>query len=322
MTRILVYRFSAFGDVAMTAPVFRELLEQNPNVEIVMVSRNNFKGLFANIPNLIFKGIDLDDYKGFLGLRRLSNDLIIEFQPDFIANLHDVIRTKIIDKIYRRKGFKVFKIKKGKEEKEKLTDIRNLDKVQLRRTVERYADVFREMGFKVELSHQLRSLSQKKSGIGFAPFAQHKGKMLPLEKSYELARLLAKKYKVYFFGGGSKETETLEKWEKEIPNTKSLSGKLSLEEELEKISQLELMISMDSANMHLASLMGTRCVSIWGATHPYAGFLGFGQSPDDVVQVKDLTCRPCSVFGDKECYRGDWACLEELDIQKIVEKVL
>ncbi|RNA63723.1 lipopolysaccharide heptosyltransferase family protein [Chryseobacterium nematophagum] len=306
----------------MTAPVFRELLEQNPNVEIVMVSRNNFKGLFANIPNLIFKGIDLDDYKGFLGLRRLSNDLIIEFQPDFIANLHDVIRTKIIDKIYRRKGLKVFKIKKGKEEKEKLTDIRNLDKVQLRRTVERYADVFREMGFKVELSHQLRSLSQKKSGIGFAPFAQHKGKMLPLEKSYELARLLAKKYKVYFFGGGSKETEMLEKWEKEIPNTKSLSGKLSLEEELDKISQLELMISMDSANMHLASLMGTRCVSIWGATHPYAGFLGFGQSPDDVVQVKDLTCRPCSVFGDKECYRGDWACLEELDIQKIVEKVL
>jgi ADP-heptose:LPS heptosyltransferase len=77
---------------------------------------------------------------------------------------------------------------------------------------------------------------------------------------------------------------------------------------------------MDSANMHLASLMGTRCISIWGSTHPYAGFLGFGQSEDDVVQVEDLTCRPCSVFGDKECYRGDWACLEELDIQKIVEK--
>lgn len=145
--------------------------------------------------------------------------------------------------------------------------------------------------------------------------------MLPLEKSYELARILAQKHTVYFFGGGKKETETLEKWEKEIPNTKSLSGKLSLTEELKKISELELMISMDSANMHLASLMGTRCVSVWGATHPYAGFLGFGQHEEDVVQVKDLTCRPCSVFGDKECYRGDWACLEELDVQKIVEKI-
>ncbi|WP_373464098.1 glycosyltransferase family 9 protein [Chryseobacterium ginsenosidimutans] len=305
----------------MTAPVFREFLEQNPSVEIVMVSRSNFGALFADIPNVIFKGINLDDYKGIFGLRRLANELIQEFHPDMVANLHDVIRTKILDKIYERKGLKVFKINKGKEEKEHLTDIWSLNKVQLKKTVERYADVFREMGFKVELSHQLRSTSSDKSGIGFAPFAQHQGKMLPLEKSYELVRILAQKHTIYFFGGGKSETETLEKWEREIPNTQSLAGKLSLNEELEKISKLELMISMDSANMHLASLMGTRCISVWGATHPYAGFLGFGQSENDVVQMSDLTCRPCSVFGDKECFRGDWACLEELDIQKIIGKV-
>nr|WP_228406820.1 glycosyltransferase family 9 protein [Chryseobacterium sp. MYb7] len=321
MTRILAYRFSAFGDVAMTVPVFREFLEQNPGVEIIMVSRKNFEALFAGIPNVIFKGIDLDDYKGLFGLSKLSNELIKEFNPDCVANLHDVIRTKILDRIYRRKGLKVFKIDKGKEEKEHLTDVWNLEKKQLKKTVERYADVFRSMGFKVELSHQLRPLSEHKSGIGFAPFAQHKGKMLPLEKSYELVRILAKKHTIYFFGGGKKEKETLEKWEREIPNTKNLAGTLNLTEELNHIAELELMISMDSANMHLASLVGTRCVSIWGATHPYAGFLGFGQSEEDVVQVKDLSCRPCSVFGDKECYRGDWACLEEFDIQKVVDRV-
>lgn len=305
----------------MTVPVFREFLEQNPGVEIIMVSRKNFEALFAGIPNVTFKGIDLDDYKGLFGLRKLSNELIREFNPDCIANLHDVIRTKILDRIYRRKGFKVFKIDKGKEEKEHLTNVWNLEKVQLKKTVERYADVFRDMGFKIELSHQLRPVSEQKSGIGFAPFAQHKGKMLPLEKSYELVRILAQKHTVYFFGGGRKETETLEKWEEEIPNTKNLAGKLNLTEELNYIAGLELMISMDSANMHLASLVGTRCVSIWGATHPYAGFLGFGQSEEDVVQVKDLSCRPCSVFGDKECYRGDWACLEEFNIQKVVDRV-
>ncbi|MBW7675360.1 glycosyltransferase family 9 protein [Chryseobacterium chendengshani] len=319
--RILAYRFSAFGDVAMTAPVFREFLEQNPNVEIVMVSRKNFESLFADIPNVIFKGIDFDDYKGFLGIRRLAKELLKDLKPDYVADLHDVIRSKILDKIYVRKGLKVFKINKGKEEKEELTDVWNLDKKKLKLTVERYADVFREMGFKVELSHQLRPICNQKSGVGFAPFAQHKGKMLPLEKSFELVKILAEKHTIYFFGGGKNETETLENWEKQIPNTKSLAGKLTLLEELDKISQLEVMISMDSANMHLASIVGTRCVSIWGSTHPYAGFLGFGQSEKDVVQINDLTCRPCSVFGDKECYRGDWACLGEISVQQIINKI-
>lgn len=305
----------------MTVPVFREFLEQNPEVEIVMVSRNNFESLFADIPNVIFHGIDLDDYKGFLGIRRLAKELLNLYHPDYVADLHDVIRSKILDKIYVRKGLKVFKINKGKEEKENLTNVWNLDKTRLKRTVERYADVFRDMGFKVELSHQLRPTSSQKSGIGFAPFAQHKGKMLPLEKSFELVKILAEKNTVYFFGGGKKETETLENWENQIPNTKSLAGKLNLSEELNRISQLEVMISMDSANMHLASIVGTRCVSIWGATHPYAGFLGFGQSENDVVQINDLTCRPCSVFGDKECYRGDWACLEEINVQQIIDKI-
>jgi len=112
----------------MTVPVFREFLEQNPGVEIIMVSRKNFEALFAGIPNVTFKGIDLDDYKGFFGLRKLSNELIREFNPDCIANLHDVIRTKILDRIYRRKGFKVFKIDKGKEEKEHLTNVWNLER--------------------------------------------------------------------------------------------------------------------------------------------------------------------------------------------------
>ncbi len=305
----------------MTVPVFREFLEQNPNVQIVMVSRKMYGDLFEGIPNLVFHGIKLDDYKGVLGMRKLSKELIKAYHPNFVADLHNVIRAKILDKIFKRKGYKVFKLDKGKEEKEKLTDIWNLDKKPLRRTVERYADVFREMGFAVTLSYQLPQNNLQKSGIGFAPFAQHKGKMLPLEKSFEIARILSKHHKLYFFGGGKSETEILESWQNQILNTENLAGKLTLKEELQKISQLETMISMDSANMHLASLVGTRCVSIWASTHPFAGFLGYGQHEEDTVQVKDLTCRPCSVFGDKECYRGDYACLEEIEVQKVIDKV-
>ncbi|WP_228451377.1 glycosyltransferase family 9 protein [Marnyiella aurantia] len=321
MSTVLAYRFSAFGDVAMTAVVIREFLEQNPDTGMVMVSREHFKPLFSSIPNLVFKGINLDDYKGFFGMQRLATQLIGEFNPTHIADLHDVIRTKILNRKFARKGFNVAVIDKGKEEKEVLTDIWNLGKQPLRTTVERYADVFRALGFGLTLSHTLRPDSAPRSGIGFAPFAQHKGKMLPLDKSFELARLLSQKKDIYFFGGGKEEIDTLAQWEKQIPNTKSLAGTLSLSQELEKISSLEVMISMDSANMHLASLAGTRCISVWGSTHHFAGFLGYGQSEDDIVQVKDLTCRPCSVFGDRECFRGDYACLEEIHIQQILEKL-
>ena len=321
MITILAYRFSAFGDVAMTVPVVTEFLEQNPDVQIVFVTRKNFSDLFEGVPNLIFKGVNIDDYKGVLGLRKLSKELIAEFKPDAIADLHDVIRTKILDRIFRRKGYRVAVINKGKDEKEHLTDVWNLEKAQLKKTTERYADVFRELGYAVELSHQYRAVSSQKIGIGFAPFAQHEGKMLPLEKSFQLAKHLSEKHKIYFFDEGKHEVETLDEWVFQIPNSENVAGKLSLKEELLKIAGLEIMISMDSANMHLASLVGTRCISVWGATHPYAGFLGYGQHEDDVIQVKDLTCRPCSVFGDKKCYRGDWACLHEINIQQVIDKI-
>ena len=305
----------------MAAPVFREILEQNPDLEIVMVSRGFFKDVFEGIPRLIFKGVNVDDYKGYFGLTKLAKELEEEFKPKYIADLHQVIRSKILNFYFKRKGYSVFTLDKGKEEKKELVDVKNIDKKQLKLTTERYADVFRKIGFSVELSHQLRPLTQRKEGVGFAPFAQHQGKIMPEEKAFELASLMAKSKKVYFFGGGKKETEILAEWESKIPNTVNLAGKLKLKEELQKISELEVMISMDSANMHLASVVGTRSISVWEQTHHYAGFLGYGQSEKDMVHVKDLTCRPCSVFGDKECYRGDWACREELNVHQVLEKI-
>ena len=86
------------------------------------------------------------------------------------------------------------------------------------------------------------------------------------------------------------------------------------------MSHLEVMLSMDSANMHLASLTGIPVVSVWGATHPLAGFMGWNQSKDNAIQV-DLDCRPCSIFGQKPCKRGDYACLNQIKPETIVEKI-
>lgn len=82
-----------------------------------------------------------------------------------------------------------------------------------------------------------------------------------------------------------------------------------------------MLLSMDSANMHFASLVGTRVLSVWGATHIYTGFYGYRQRPDDVIQLS-MPCRPCSKFGQKECPRGDWGCLTQLPSELIVSRVL
>ena len=81
------------------------------------------------------------------------------------------------------------------------------------------------------------------------------------------------------------------------------------------------MLAMDSANMHLASIVDTPVVSVWGATHPIAGFYGWHQLPENAIQVENLACRPCSVFGNKECYRGDYACFAGITPQMIIDKL-
>ena len=84
------------------------------------------------------------------------------------------------------------------------------------------------------------------------------------------------------------------------------------------MSRLRLVLAMDSGNMHLASLAGVPVVSVWGATHPLSGFLGWGQSIDNVIQ-EDLPCRPCSIYGSKPCEYGDYRCMTGISPERVLE---
>ena len=94
----------------------------------------------------------------------------------------------------------------------------------------------------------------------------------------------------------------------------------SVYNELVLMSHLDVMLSMDSAAMHLASIAGATVVSVWGATHPLAGYTGWRQRADDVVQA-DLSCRPCSISGNRPCLRGDYACLTSIEPGRIADSV-
>jgi ADP-heptose:LPS heptosyltransferase len=326
---ILAIRFSAMGDVAMTIPVMKLVLDANPDLQIVFVSNKNWGALCAGIPRLIFFPADLKgEHKGFKGLFRLFLRLRQAYDIDAVADLHQVLRSQIVRTFFKLSFKPVAVIDKGRAEKKALA--RQEDKIlrPLTSTIERYAQVFRKLGLLVDLTSTPPVFPRQPKGtdkwIGLAPFATYREKTYPLAKiEAVLAELVQQPFtKVLLMGGGPAEIAQLTALAAKYPAAIVVAGRYTLPEELVVISQLDVMISMDSANMHLASLFGVPVVSIWGATHPFAGFMGYGQSMDLAVQVDELSCRPCSIFGNKPCFRGDHACMEWLPPAAVVAKVL
>ena len=334
-SHILVIRFSSMGDVAMTVPVIKNLLQQHPGMRITFLSNSFFEPLFDGIERCRFYPAFLKGkHKGFAGMFSLFKELGLAAKFDGIADLHNVLRSQLLGVFYTMSGHRVAVIEKGRQQKKALT--RTKDKVlqQLPSTFGRYADVFTKLGFSITLQPGEPLFEKKlipagvepvfltgKKVIGVAPFAQYKEKMYPVEKMKLIVKELAlKNHIVLLFGGGPQEAAILKEWENEIFSVFNVAAKYSFAEELAIISNLTAMVSMDSANMHLASLFNVPVVSIWGATHPFAGFYGWGQAWEHIVQV-DLYCRPCSVFGNKPCYRGDHACMARITEQTIVEKI-
>ena len=339
MAKILVIRFSAIGDVAMTVPVIHSLATQYPQHQIKVLSRPNMAALFAHLPsNVSFWGADLKGtYKGFVGLNKLFRELKAE-QFDYIADFHDVIRTQYLRLRFLLHGTKVAHIDKGRKGKKALTRPSNKVKVQQASSFQRYARVLEQLGLPIRMNFQsiysegkgnssaFSTLTGSKGAdkwVGIAPFATHTGKIYPQEFMEQVIQILDAQggLRIFLFGGGKKEIEILTQWANQYPSATCIAGKLKMDAELALMSYLDVMVSMDSGNMHLASLVNTPVVSIWGATHPLAGFMGWNQSEENAVQM-DLPCRPCSVYGNKPCYRKDYACLHNIQPDTIAQRIL
>lgn len=336
--RILVTRFSALGDVAMVVPVLSSLSEQHPELEILFVSQGFAEPLVTPIPRVTFVKADLKGrHNGIIGMWRLARELRKRGPWVALADLHDVLRTKILRLLLYSPNLRIAVINKGRREKKELTRRFNKKLVPLTHTVNRYLNVFSDLGLDLtirfsnavllpnpDLLVHLNIEPKQAKYIGIAPFAKHKGKMYPLslmEQAVENLSALSG-IKILLFGGGQEEKSILSDWEVRFKNTISLAGKVKLNDELLVMSHLDLMITMDSANMHLASLAGTPVISIWGATHPFAGFYGWNQLQQNSIQIDNLECRPCSVFGNKPCFRKDYACLISIKPKVIVDKVV
>ncbi len=307
---ILVIRLSAMGDVAMTVPVLRSFSEHYPHVKITVLTRSHFSAIFRDLPNVSVFPLEVKSkHKGLFGLYKLSIELK-RLNIDAVADLHNVLRSKILRLFLFRKRF--VQIDKGRKEKKALISGRIFE--QLKTTHQRYADVFEALGFKVNLTNpnfprraKLNNESlavigtDSKKWIGVAPFAKHDSKIYSLDLLEVVIAKLSGKYKIILFGGGQNETDILNSIENKFENVINLSGKLSLNEELDIISNLDLMLSMDSGNAHLAAMLGIKVITIWGVTHPYAGFAPFNQPEDNAILSNraQFPLIPTSIYGNK-----------------------
>ena len=336
--KILIMRFSAMGDVAMTVPVVYSLAKQYPDAEFTVLSRKFFEPFYAPNPQIKFIGVDLKsgEYRGFWGIFRLFAMLRAQ-KFDMVADLHRVLRTILLSWLFKLTGTTVRHLRKGRKTRRLLTRKHNKKLRPQPNVTQRYARVFARLGYPVHFDFtsifDWYKLKPDEKGsvtgikdckwLGVAPFAKHKGKIYPVDKMEKVVAYFAERpdVKVFLFGAGKEERAILERWEAKYTDAISMVGKLDLKGELDVINRLDVMLAMDSANMHLASIVDTPVVSVWGATHPIAGFYGWHQSPDNAIQVTDLNCRPCSIFGNKDCYRGDYACFAGIDPQMIIDKL-
>ncbi len=336
MASILIIRFSALGDVSMTVPVVASFARQYPEHTITVLSSDKLRALFESLPpNCRFIGADLKGaHRGMRGLAALFDELYKQ-DFDYVADFHDVLRSKFLRFRFWMRGVKTAHIDKGREGKRLLVRRGNKVLVRQRSSFERYKNVLEQLGFPLTLdflsifddASGLTALpempsSSSKFRLGIAPFAKHKGKIYPPALMEEVLAhfVMQENYEVFLFGGGPEEMRMFDAWKRKYPALYLPAAGLGLAGELELMHSLDLMISMDSANMHFASLAGIPVLSVWGATHPYAGFMGWNQPLNNAIQV-DLSCRPCSIFGNKPCFRKDYACMNLIAPEMIIEKV-
>ena len=353
---VLIIRFSALGDVAMLSPVVRQYAMKHPDYDVTVLSQPFCATLFDDIaPNVHFLGRDIKrDYQGVGGLYRLFRELhAMHF--DRIVDCHDVLRTKVLRMFFKGHRYSISTIDKHRRLRKELTAMPPKKQLrQLPTSFENYWEALEPGNHSLSGNSSLSASSPLgvsaprdtrglegsygsglESGLlfGIAPFAAHEGKIYPLDLMEQVVAQLSEKGTVILFGGKGHEEEVMRAWAEKYNKVSlardviaeanasadtTMSGLSGLAAELELMRRLTVMVSMDSANMHLASLVGTRVVSVWGATHPYAGFLGWGQKESDCVQV-ERPCRPCSIYGNKPCRYGNYPCLTDIKPEQIVK---
>ena len=311
MKKILIIRFSSIGDIVLTTPVIR-CLKKQLNAEVHYLTKSSFKGILNNNP-YVDKVHTIE--------KEISSELIAELKNenfDFIADLHHNLRTLRLKKALNisSKSFPKYNIQKWL-----LVNLK-IDRMPQMHIVDRYMETVSSLGVvndakgldyfipetsKVDLS-RLPEI-QSNGYVGIVIGGKHATKMMPILKLIELCDSLSEPIVLL---GGPEDKLRGEGIVKAV-GVKVFNGcgQFKLDESASLVQQANWIITHDTGLMHIAAAFKKRIVSVWGNTVPELGMYPYLPDPSSkIVQIKGLSCRPCSKIGYSKCPKSHFKCME------------
>ncbi|MDQ2718745.1 MAG: glycosyltransferase family 9 protein [Bacteroidota bacterium] len=318
--KFLIIRFSSIGDIVLTTPVIRCLKKKYPDSVIHYLTKKIFAGIIQTNPNV----------DKVLLLRDDLNETIDEIKNekyDDIIDLHHNLRTLRIKKSIKKIPFHSFN--KLNIEKWIYTNFK-IDLLPHMHIVDRYMATVATLGvindnegldYFIPENDLVKKddlpFSHLHGYIAIAIGAAHNTKKLPVEKLKNLTQKI--QYPIILLGGKEDFINGEKIAESDTVKIYNACGKFSLNESADIVRNSKLVISHDTGMMHIAAAFKKNIFSVWGNTVPSFGMVPY-QTMYEVFQVNKLWCRPCSKTGFDKCPLGHFKCMNNQSMDAIAER--
>ena len=328
--KFLIIRFSSIGDIVLTTPVIRCLKKQIATAEIHYLTKSSFSAVVASNPY-----IDKIHYLEN-DLNQVIRDLIRE-DYDYIIDLHHNLRSLKVKEALKKKSisFEKLNVHKWVYTSFKMNFLPSMHIVdRYMKTVESFGvandgaglDYF--IGEREYVRMEDIPASHHAGYIGIVIGAALNTKKYPTHKLKQLC--IAIRHPIILLGGLEDEQEGEQIAAEDNIKIYNACGKFSLNESADLVRQAKLIITNDTGLMHVAAAFRKPQITLWGNTvpefgmYPYYGenFLSHQKElPYDIVEIRNLRCRPCSKIGYDRCPREHFKCMELIETNMLLEKI-
>ncbi len=323
MKKILIIRFSSIGDIVLTTPVIR-CLKQQLRAEIHFLTKQSYRAVLEANPYI----------DRLFTIQKKVSEVLPELKAekyDYIIDLHKNLRSLQVKWQIPGKSYSFDKINLEKWLMVRL----KIDRLPHVHIVDRYMATVAALGVKndgkgldyfipeeAEVSlgnidqtdENLLALSQIQptAYTAFVIGAAHNTKRLPTDRIVEFCQKITQP--VVLLGGPDEREEGDQIARQAGPHVINTCGLLKLNQSASMVRQAARVISHDTGLMHIAAAFRKEIISIWGNTIPEFGMYPYLPSGDrgTMLEVKGLSCRPCSKIGFSECPKGHFRCMREV----------